>query len=590
MEVFSNIVPQKDLREQSMKALEIIAESLVTSFGPYGSATQIKKENVLPKFTKDGHTILKHIFFNGIIEMSIREVLEDLTTHVVKEVGDGTTSAILLSQLAYKRFATTQEPNLSDDAYKASVYNFKMPPAEIEYMINRLVKDVSARILSHAKQIETYEDIKKIALISTNNNEEMAELIADVYMQNGQDVYIDVKRSNDAKDYVKIFDGMTLNSGYADKVYVTNEVESTAEVNHPRIYFFEDPIDTPEMIGFLSAILYHNIFEPLKARTKLIPTVILCPKVSADIATVMDPLTKTMINAKASGINIPFCLVSDIHQAEIMMDLANLCDAKTIRKYRNLEQQLKDQENGDAPTEETVQEWCGYADAVVAGYNKTKVINPKNMYKEGTTEFSDFYKSILNNLEMQLAQAKQDGKDMVGIGNLRRRVHSMKANMVDLYIGGATPEERDNRFDAAEDAVLNCMSAAEHGYGWGANVQGLLAIKEVLSDENTTGDYKTIAQLFYNSYLDLISKLYGSSLNELPECMAQASDEVKAMVEETNSKGIPVNLRTKQTDSLVLSSIRSDITVLEIVGKVVGMLVTTKQFLCQTPAHNIYIK
>lgn len=140
MEVFSNIVPQKDLREQSMKALEIIAESLVTSFGPYGSATQIKKENVLPKFTKDGHTILKHIFFNGIIEMSIREVLEDLTTHVVKEVGDGTTSAILLSQLAYKRFATGQEPNLSDEAYKVSVYNFKMPPAEIEYMINRLVK------------------------------------------------------------------------------------------------------------------------------------------------------------------------------------------------------------------------------------------------------------------------------------------------------------------------------------------------------------------------------------------------------------------------------------------------------------------
>ena len=43
MEVFSNIVPQKDLREQSMKALEIIAESLVTSFGPYCSATQIKK-------------------------------------------------------------------------------------------------------------------------------------------------------------------------------------------------------------------------------------------------------------------------------------------------------------------------------------------------------------------------------------------------------------------------------------------------------------------------------------------------------------------------------------------------------------------
>lgn len=579
MQIYSNIVDQETLHKQTMAVLKIIADSLVTSFGPYGSATQIKKDDILPKFTKDGHTILKNIYFNGTLEMSIREVLEDLTSHVVKNVGDGTTSAILLSQLIYKRLATKCEPNLDG----AKIYDWHLPPAELERQLNDLVKQVSETIMSQTREIKTYEDIHKIALISTNNNEEMAELISGIYMENGTDVYIDVKRSMDSQDYIKIFDGMTLDAGYADKVFVTNEAESTAEINSPKIYFFEDPIDTPEMINFFSAIIYHNIMEPLKDRRELTPTVIMCPKVSSDIAAVMDPLVKTMMNAKASNFNIPFCFVSDIYKKEVLMDLANLCDAHTIRKYINLEQQEKDQENGDAPTVDTIVDWCGTADAVVAGYNKTKIINPKLMYKEGTTEFSDFYKAIISNLEMQLAQAKQDGKNLNDIGNLRRRIHSMKANMVDLYIGGSTPEERDNRFDSAEDAVLNCMSAAEYGYGWGANIQAFNVFNGLYKNPNSG-----IISVVYNSYLDLLAKLYGSSLGEVPSSYSEASDEVKDMIKTTIETGIPINLRTGKADGLVLSSIKSDITVLDIVANVVGMLVTTKQFLCQSPAHNIY--
>ncbi len=164
-------------------------------------------------------------------------------------------------------------------------------------------------------------------------------------------------------------------------------------------------------------------------------------------------------------------------------------------------------------------------------------------------------------------------------------------DMLDLYIGGSTPEERDNRFDAAEDAVLNCMSAAEHGYGWGANVQGLLAIKELVEKyADTEGIKKDLVSIVYNSYLDLLAKLYATKFGQNPESYAEASSKVKDLTYKTLSTGIPVNLRTGETDSLVLSSIRSDITILGIVTKVVGMLVTTKQFLCQTPAHNIYRK
>lgn len=585
MEIYSNIVEQETLQDQSLKTMSIISNSLLTSFGPYGSATQIKKDGTLPKFTKDGHTILCNIFFNGVIELGLREVLEDLTKHVVKEVGDGTTSAIILSHLIYKRLNSKLDPDTND------LYDLEVAPSEIEANLKEIAQEAEEIIKSKAKAVATYEDIKKIALISTNNNQEMAELISNVYMENGTDVYIDVKRSTDSNDYMKIFDGMTLNTGYSNKEFVNNEAESTAEVNAPNIYFFEDPIDTPEMIEFLGAIVYRNIFEKINAKEAIVPTVIVTPKMSKDTASVMDPLIKTILNARQSGVEIPFVLITNLHQTEQFMDLANLTGARTIRKYINFEQQAIDQQNGDAPTAENVHEWCGHADAVIAGYNKTKFINPKNMYEEGTNEFSAYYKAILNNLQAQLDNAKKDGKDLNAIGNLRRRIHSMKANMVDLYIGGSTPEERDNRFDAAEDAVLNCMSAAEHGYGWGANVQGLLAIKELVEKyADTEGIKKDLVSIVYNSYLDLLAKLYATKFGQNPESYAAASSKVKDLTYKTLSTGIPVNLRTGETDSLVLSSIRSDITILGIVTKVVGMLVTTKQFLCQTPAHNIYRK
>lgn len=583
-EIFSNIVPQDKLQEQTLGTLKIISDSLMTSFGPFGSATQIKKGDVLSKFTKDGHTILKNINFNGFIEMSIKEVLEDVTKHVVKEVGDGTTSAVVLSELIYRRLATKIEPNIKTDEAN---YHLNAAPAEIEKALIKVTDKIKEIILKNKREIKTYGDIMKIALISTNNNEEMSRLISEVYMNNGNDVYIDVKRSNTSDDYIKIFDGMTIGSGYADKAYINNDSEATCEINNPRVYFFEDPIDTHQMINFLGKIITNNIVKPINEKSEIIPTVIVAPKVSNDASVVIDPLVKSMYNAKANGFKIPFLMITNTRHQDMIMDLANLCDAKTIRKFIDPTQEEAAQKTGDAPSEENVQDWYGRCDAIVSDFNKSKFINPVLMYKDGTTEFSDYYKTIIGNLQVQLDNAKKQGKDINFIGNLRRRIHSMSANMVDLYIGGDTPEERDNRFDLAEDAVLNCMSAAVNGYGYGSNLESCIALRK-LNDTFSDKLEREIYLIIFNSYLDLLAKLYSTRTGTSVDCFENASDEVKLLIEGALNNKIPFDVRKGQYSEDVISSIMSDITVLKIVAKVVGMLVTTKQYLCPTPQHNIY--
>ena len=51
--------------------------------------------------TKDGHTVLNNIKFTGMIESTVVQELGELTTHIVKTVGDGTTSAIILSSIIF---------------------------------------------------------------------------------------------------------------------------------------------------------------------------------------------------------------------------------------------------------------------------------------------------------------------------------------------------------------------------------------------------------------------------------------------------------------------------------------------------------
>ena len=98
MALISNIVKKDVVREVQKEALDEIMSALLPSFGPMGSTTTIDVENKLTQYSKDGHTILKHLSFKDPIECSVRDDLEELTTYVVRTVGDGTTSCAILSK------------------------------------------------------------------------------------------------------------------------------------------------------------------------------------------------------------------------------------------------------------------------------------------------------------------------------------------------------------------------------------------------------------------------------------------------------------------------------------------------------------
>ena len=349
------------------------------------------------------------------------------------------------------------------------------------------------------------DDIYEIALISTNGNEEIAGTIKAIYEEFGLDVMIDVGISTGVDNIVKKYDGMTLETGFTDICFVNDKSRNSAAIRNPKVYCFNDPIDTPEMLSFLDAILYNNILRAYQQGSvyEPVPTVIFGKAISPDTSSYFETVVKLMNQYPGQ---IPLLMVTDIHQEYLYEDIAKMCGAPFIKKYLNPELQQLDVEKGLAPTLETITGFCGSAEMVEADQLKTKIINPKKMFNEDGS-YSEDYKTMLSYLETQVEKCKQEDAGIEAISRAKRRLNSFKGNMVDFLVGGVTLADRANLKASVEDAVLNCRSASRDGVGYGANYMAWQALNELDRENTYTAGYEVL----YLAYEKLLNILYSSA-------------------------------------------------------------------------------
>lgn len=592
---FSNIVKKKQLRAVQQDTLDTLKQSLMLSAGPYGSTTGIIRNGEFTEYTKDGHTILSGIKFNKSIEASIQQELAELTRYIVVKVGDGTTSAVILSSLIFDELCA-MEADTKIPPYKI-ISEFKKVVAELKKMISEKRRDL------------TLEDVYNIAMICTNSNEDISDVLLQIYKKHGLEVFIDVNVSTTHNNIVKSYDGVTLEAGYSDPAYINTAGKSSGDagysiIRNAHIYAFQDPIDTIEMVNFFIQIISENVMTPINMYSKtqddsyleqIKPTVIIAPKISIDNASTITDLISYMYQYGPDNLDAkpPILVITNVNSVdyEIYSDIWRLCGCKPIKKYIDPAIQKRDIEDGKAPTPETISAFCGFADEVKSDAYKTTFINPKDMFvvsadEDGERTYSPVYQTQLNFLEQELKKSEEENGEIDVIYSLKRRIHSLKANMVDYLIGGATVTDRDSVRALVEDAVKNIRSAAQNGVGYGANYEGLRASYRYLFFNGTMESEirENIAGVIYNAYKKLSIMLYETAMNE-----GDAKDYVEQSLEKDCG---PINLTTGpdfKFDGKVLSTIDSDITILDVISKIITVMFTTNQMLVQTPQHNMYI-
>ena len=546
----TNIVKGKELREIQQETLKQIKEALLNTFGPNGSTTMIKRSpGEFTNTTKDGHTVLSNIKYTGMIEQTVVQDLEELTTHVVKTVGDGTTSAIVLSSIIFDTLMETE---------------LKGHPSAIITAFKEAVSDIIAEISKNDGREPTLDDIYNIE-----------------------------------NTKIKYYNGTTLKAGYLDPVMITNQAKGTAELPDPHIYIFRDPVDTPDMVYLLNAIIKQNIVDPLNEIhdvNSCINTVIMAPKISSDLAQTMNDIVMQMHQIK-----LPLLIITNIVAEEVYEDLISLTGAKPINRYIDPELQKIDIENGKAPTIDNITSFAGTTELIVSDATSTKFIRPANMYKPGTMEYTDEFNNLIKALEAELKMDYENNESIAVTGKLKRRINALKANMVEFLIGGVSVSDRDSVRDLVEDAVKSLRSACEYGVGNGSNYEGYIAAYKLLGKQfdeervhsifnelplNEGERYPTLKE----SCIEIISDAYLRLIEELFKVSGFTDDQsfeiIKIMAE---GKGA-FNIRTEKFDGTVLTSIESDKVILSTISKIITLMYTSNQFLLPDPAFNKYMK
>ena len=586
MELLSNVINRDYLSDLYMSILDDLSDILVRSYGPYGSNTLIQKgPDSFPIYTKDGHTILSNVKYNNIVERTITSNILSITEYIVKNVGDGTTSAVLLSRNILKGLLDLQEKYKSNNKHVA--------PIVITRMFKETINDMIKLIRENGREFSVEnKDPYNISLISTNGDTGISDKIQTLYDSLGKDVYISLTTTSQKDDIVSIYDGLVLETGIIEECYINDPDRKTCYLNSPRIYAFADPIDTPEMIAYFENIVRVNIYDPItwapgkdeteEDRPMIKPTVIIAPRISRDASSLMEHITATM--SKMTGGMVrnrpPLLVLTNLESVDQdqYSDIMTMCACPPIRKYINPEVQRQDQEKGLAPRFDNVQDFYGTCESIEADSFKTSFFNPYKMNVEvtdadGNTTYqkSPEYTSLLGFLENELAIAKENKADYTEIYHLKKRLNSLKSVFVEWHVGGVSPADRDQRMSTIDDAVKNCRSAARDGVGMGANIEGFRANYLLLDNQN--GTIKDDVLLVINdAYFKMLAELYKYKVNS-----DDLFDVIRKMIRENKA----LNLVDETIP--VLSSIQSDIMILEGIANLITIMATSNQYICPQP-------
>ena len=566
--VYSNVVEKEALRRIQSETLFVISNALLKSFGPYGSNSIIGKDGALSRYTKDGHTILSNLQFVDPIAKAVHADIEEETLAQAKKVGDSTTSITLLSSDIF-------------DALSAYEKEHNYRPASIVKAFKNVAEMIKNKIKENGREA-TIEDMYNITLIATNGDENLAEILNQVYETYGLDVYIDVKASMNGTTYLKEINGMTMECGFLDPTLINDTTKNTVDIKNPKIYAFKDPIDTAEMGMFLDAILVKNILKPIseKKPENVVPTIIMAPRISRDYSAYMDTLMASIAQAPAANRGI-LNIITDIQGCDMEQfeDICDLCGCKYIKKYLDPEIQKKDIEAGLAPTPDNIETFAGEAELVSSDAYKTTFVNPKKMFNSNG-KHSELFNQRTDYLQKQIDKLNVEGNTTTEIYTLKKRLNSLKGKMVEIYIGGITIADRDAERDLLEDAVLNCRSAAINGVGYAANFEGYRAALSVTEDE-LTGIEADIADILVKQYYKIVYALYDSVGEE-------EINNPREIIKQCIVHGCPYNITTGKYDGKVLTSIDTDICIIDTISKIITIMVTANQFILPTINMNNY--
>lgn len=428
----------EEARKKLKNGLDKVANAVKVTLGPRGRNVILDMGFGAPTITNDGVTIAKEIELEDKIENLGAEIIKEVASKTNDVAGDGTTTAVLLTQ----SIASEGLKNVTAGANPLALRKGIMKGKDV----------VVSALKKMAQTITTRQEIAQVATISAEDSE-FGNLIAQVMEEVGKDGVITIEESKTFGLDKEIVKGLQFDKGYISPYMITNTEKMEA--------VFEDPyiLITDKKISALSEIL--PILEKI-AQTGKKELVIIAEEVDGDaLATLVVNKLRGTFNTlaiKAPGFGD--------RTKEMLEDIACVTGGEVISEEKGMKL-------------ETVEiKLLGKARKIIATKENTTIVG-------GGGEKT--------NVEAKIAQLKKEIEDSTSDFDkekLQERLAKLSGGVGIIKVGAATEVEQKARQHKAEDALAATKAAIEEGVVPGGGV-ALLRCIGVLDEVKVEGDEKT---------------------------------------------------------------------------------------------------
>ncbi len=428
----------EEARKILKSGLDKVANAVKTTLGPKGRNVVLGNNYGSPTITNDGVTIAKSIELEDSVENIGAEIIKEVASKTNDIAGDGTTSAVLLTQA----IATEGLKNVAAGAN----------PLALRKGIILAKDEVIKSLKVQSKSINTKEEKAQVATISANDAE-MGNLIAEVMEEVGKDGAITVEESKTFGLSKEIVKGLQFDRGYISHYMISNSEKMESVMDDPYILITEKKISSlQEILPLLEKIV--------KAGKK--DLVIIADDVDGDaLATLIVNKLRGIFNAlaiKSPGFGDK--------KKEMMEDIAIVTGAEVISEEKGMK------------LENVELEMLGSARRVISTKENTTIVEGRGV-KEKTEE-----RIIL--IKKQIADATSDYDKE----KLQERLAKLAGGVGVVKVGAATEVEQKLKQLKLEDALNATKAAIEEGIVAGGGV-ALLKTLSVLENLEAEGDEKT---------------------------------------------------------------------------------------------------
>ncbi|WP_019668902.1 chaperonin GroEL [Eudoraea adriatica] len=433
-----------EARDGLRRGVDALANAVKVTLGPKGRNVIISKSFGAPAVTKDGVTVAK--------EIELADPLEDMGAQMVKEVasktndlaGDGTTTATVLAQAIVKE-------GLKNVAAGAN-------PMDLKRGIDKAVEAIVINLAKQAKKVgDSSEKIKQVATISSNNDENIGELIAQAFGKVGKEGVITVEEAKGTDTYVDVVEGMQFDRGYLSPYFVTDSDKMIANLENPYILLFDKKIST--MKDLLP------VLEPVAQSGK--PLLIISEDVDGEaLATLV--VNKLRGSLKIAAVKAPG--FGDRRKA-MLEDIAILTGGTVISEERGFS------------LENTTLDMLGSCEKVTIDKDNTTIVNGSGAAKN--------IKTRVNQIKSQIETTTSDYDKE----KLQERLAKLAGGVAVLYVGAASEVEMKEKKDRVDDALHATRAAVEEGIVAGGGVAFIRAKSALTKVSVENADEETGLQI-----------------------------------------------------------------------------------------------